>query len=45
MGRPLSELGETMTSEEFALHMALEIQRQEAMQPKGEELDWCDGMD
>lgn len=27
MGRPLEELGNTMTSEEFGLHLALEIER------------------
>lgn len=37
MGMPLSALGASMTSEEFALHMALEVKRQGRDEPPD---DW-----
>lgn len=41
MGLTLSELGQRMTSDEFALHMQLEVQRQRTSDEP--ESDWCDG--
>lgn len=40
----LAELGQRMTSEEFSLHLALELQRQGAGRATEPESDWCDGM-
>jgi hypothetical protein len=41
MGCTLAELGQRMTSEEFGLHMHLEVERQRTG-PAEPESDWCD---
>jgi hypothetical protein len=44
MGMPLSELGQRMSSNEFSLHLALEIRRADRAKPKdqGGVSDWDD---
>lgn len=45
MGRTLAVLGRTMTSEEFGLHMALEVERRRAPKDPNAEPDEVWGAD